>query len=319
MENEKVYAGIDVAKASMDVAVHSSGQCWSFPNNDKGITQAVSQLQKLAPTIVIMEATGGMEIPMATALAVARVPIALVNPRQVRDFAKATGKLAKTDALDAKVIAHFAAAIQPKPQSLPEEHAQKLRAIMSRRRQVVEMITAEKNRLSPAGEVVKERIMAHITWLEQELANINKELYRSIQKSRVWREKDNLLRSVPGVGPVLSANLIAGLPELGELNRRQVASLVGVAPLNRDSGTFKGKRTVWGGRATVRTALYMSTLVATRYNPVIRTFYHRLISAGKAKKVAITACMRKLLTILNTMLKHNTRWSYTPELIGPCH
>ena len=319
MENEKVYAGIDVAKASMDVAVHSSGQCWSFPNNDKGITQAVSQLQKLAPTIVIMEATGGMEIPMATALAVARVPIALVNPRQVRDFAKATGKLAKTDALDAKVIAHFAAAIQPKPQSLPEEHAQKLRAIMSRRRQGGEMITAEKNRLSPAGEVVKERIMAHITWLEQELANINKELYRSIQKSRVWREKDNLLRSVPGVGPVLSANLIAGLPELGELNRRQVASLVGVAPLNRDSGTFKGKRTVWGGRATVRTALYMSTLVATRYNPVIRTFYHRLISAGKAKKVAITACMRKLLTILNTMLKHNTRWSYTPELIGPCH
>lgn len=319
MENEKVYAGIDVAKASMDVAVHSSGQCWSFPNNDKGITQAVSQLQKLAPTIVIMEATGGMEIPMATALAVARVPIALVNPRQVRDFAKATGKLAKTDALDAKVIAHFAAAIQPKPQSLPEEHAQKLSAIVSRRRQVVEMITAEKNRLSPAGEVVKERIMAHITWLEQELANINKELYRSIQKSRVWREKDNLLRSVPGVGPVLSANLITGLPELGELNRRQVAALVGVAPLNRDSGTLKGKRTVWGGRATVRTALYMSTLVATRYNPVIRTFYHRLISAGKAKKVAITACMRKLLTILNTMLKHNTRWSYTPELIGPCH
>ncbi|GAF72826.1 unnamed protein product, partial [marine sediment metagenome] len=250
----------------------------------------------------------------------AGVPAVVVNPRQIRDFAKATGKLAKTDALDAQVMAHFAAAIRPTPRALPNTQAQEFNAIMGRRRQVLEMLTAERNRLSTAGKAVRGRIHAHITWLEQELASLNEELRCSVEESPIWREKDNLLQSAPGVGPVLSATLLAELPELGTLNRRQVAALVGVAPLNRDSGTLRGKRTIWGGRAPVRTALYMATLVATRFNPVIRTFYQHLCATGKAKKVALTACMRKLLTILNAMLKHRTPWGYVaPKILVPCY
>jgi len=319
MEKEKVYVGIDVAKASMDIAVHSTGQRWSFLNDDTGIAQAVTCLRELAPELTVMEATGGIELPLTAALVVAGVPVVIVNPRQVRDFAKATGRLAKTDALDAKVMAHFAAVVRPTPRPLPDVQAQEFSAILARRRQVVEMLTAEKNRLGTARKAVRERIRAHITWLEQELANLNQDMRRSVQESPVWREKDNLLRSAPGVGPILSATLLSELPELGTLNRRQIAALVGVAPLNRDSGTFRGKRTVWGGRATVRAALYMAALVATRYNPVIRTFYQRLCAAGKAKKVAIIACMRKLLIILNAMLKHRTPWGLTPQILVPCH
>jgi len=319
MEKEKVYVGIDVAKASMDIAVHATGQRWGFPNDETGISRAVACLQELTPALVVLEATGGIELPLTAAMAVAGLPTVVANPRQVRDFATATGKLAKTDALDAEVMAHFAAAIHPTPRPLPDARAEEFGAILARRHQVIEMLTAERNRLSAARKTVRERIKAHITWLEQELANVDDDLRHSVQESPVWREKDTLLRSVPGVGPVLSATLLAKLPELGSLNRRQIAALVGVAPLNRDSGTMRGKRSVWGGRAPVRAALYMATLVATRHNTVIRNFYQRLCTAGKAKKVALTACMRKLLTILNAMLKHRTPWGYAPQIFGPCH
>jgi len=248
------------------------------------------------------------------------LPVVVANPRQIRDFAKATGKLAKTDAIDARVIAHFAAAVKPTPRPLPDDQAQEFGDALARRRQVVEMITAERNRLSSArNKAVRRHIKDHITWLERELVDTDNDLRRSVKESPVWREKDNLLRSVPGVGPVLSATLLADLPELGTLDRKQIAALVGVAPLNRDSGNFRGKRTVWGGRAKVRATLYMATLAATRHNAVIRAFYQRLCAAGKDHKVALTACMRKLLTILNAMLKHRTPWRYEAALIiGPC-
>lgn len=317
---EEVYVGIDVAKSSLDIAVHPTGQRWNFTNDDLGIGKAVACLQKLAPVLVVMEATGGIELPIIASLIVDGLPAVAVNPRQVRDFARAMGRLAKTDALDAEVIAHFAAVVHPTPHPLPDAQTQEFSAILTRRRQVVEMLTAEKNRLSTAGKAVRGRIKAHITWLEQELANLDEDLRRSVGESPVWREKDALLQSVPGVGPILSATLLTELPELGTLNRRQIAALVGVAPLNRDSGTFRGKRTIWGGRATVRATLYMAALVATRHNPVIRTFYQRLCAAGKAKKVAITACMRKLLIVLNALLKHRTPWGYAdPQTVGPCH
>jgi len=318
---DKVYVGIDVAKASMDVAVHQSQQRWSFSNDDEGISKAVCCLREVAPALIVMEATGGIELPLAAALAAAGLPVAVVNPRQMRDFARATGKLAKTDAIDAKVIAHFGAAVKPTPHPLPGAQAQEFDALLTRRRQIVEMLTAEKNRLSSApSKAVREHIKAHIAWLEQELANINSDLGRRVRQSPIWREKDALLRSVPGVGPVLSFTFLADLPEVGTLDRKQIAALVGVAPLNQDSGALRGKRAIWGGRATVRAALYMSTLVATRYNPVIRAFYRRLCAAGKAKKVALTACMRKLLTILNAIVKHQTPWSYGDSpIMGPCH
>jgi transposase len=310
METKEIYAGIDVAKDSLDIAVHLSQQRWNFANNNKGIDQAVACLQELSPTLVVLEATGGIELPIAASLAVAGIPVAVVNPRQARDFAKATGKLAKTDAIDAQVLAQFAAAIHPTPRPLPDATAQEFGALLTRRRQVVEMLTAEKNRSLPAHKSVKERIQVHISWLEQELADIDRELDQAIRESPLWREKDSLLQSVPGVGRILSATLLAQLPELDTLNRKQVAALVGVAPLNRDSGKFRGKRTVWGGRACVRAVLYMATLAAVRYNPVIKDFHARLSAAGKPGKVVITACMRKLLTILNAILRHRTPWNY---------
>ena len=321
MPEDKGYVGIDVAKASMDVAVHQSQERWSFSNDDEGISKAVSCLKELAPALIVMEATGGIELPLAAALAAAGLPVAVVNPRQMRDFARATGKLAKTDGIDAKVIAHFAAAVKPTPHPLPGAQAQEFDALLTRRRQIVEMLTAERNRLNSApSRAVREHIKAHIGWLERELANINSDLGRRVRQSPVWREKDALLRSVPGVGPVLSFTFLADLPELGALDRKQIAALVGVAPLNQDSGALRGKRAIWGGRATVRAALYMSTLAATRYNPVIRAFYRRLCAAGKAKKVALTACMRKLLTILNAIVKHQTPWNYGDSpIMGPCH
>lgn len=319
-DHEKVYAGIDVAKASLDVAVFSSEKKWRFTNDDAGISQVAELLGELAPTLVVMEATGGIEVPLAHALKVARIPAAVINPREVRDFARATGKLAKTDSLDAQVLAHFAAAIKPEPRPLSDEQAEELKAILARRRQVSEMITAEKNRLHSARNPVREDIKAHIAWLEKEIAKINSNLRGKIEESPVERKKDSLLQGVPGVGPTLSATLLAELPELGTLSGKQIAALVGVAPLNRDSGTLRGKRTVWGGRATVRAPLYMATLVATRCNPVIRAFYQRLCATGKAKKLALTACMRKLLTILNAMLKHHAPWRFVPQpVLGPCH
>ena len=319
MEKAKLYAGIDVAKASLDMVVHPSGKRWSFTNDERGISEAVSCLQGLSPSLVVLEATGDVEMPLTAALVVAGLPVAVVNPRQIRDFARAMGKLSKTDVLDAQVMAHFAATVQPTARPIPDAQTQELSDILTRRRQIVEMIVAERNRLLTARGVVNEGIQAHIAWLEQELANIDQDLRGKIRKSPAWREKDNLLRSVPGVGPVLSATLLAELPELGTLDRRQIAALVGVAPLNRDSGNFRGKRSVWGGRARVRAVLYMGTLVASRHNPTIRAFYQRLCAAGKGKKVALTACMRKLLTILNAMLRHRTPWCHpNTQIIGPC-
>jgi len=319
VKKQKVYIGIDIAKASMDMAQHPDGERWSFTNDDRGISEAVSTLRKLSPALIVMEATGGIEAPLVAALAVAELPVVIVNPRQIRDFAKAMGKLAKTDVLDAQVMAYFAATVQPKLRTLPDAQSKEFAAILARRRQIIEMLTAERNRLSSAREVVRERIKDHIAWLDQELGSIDEELRHSVKRSPAWREKDNLLQSVPGVGPVLSATLLADVPELGTLNRRQIAALVGVAPLNRDSGKLRGKRSVWGGRAKVRPALYMGTLVAIRHNIVIKTFYQRLCAAGKEKKVALTACMRKLLIILNAMLKYRTPWNYASTgIIGHC-
>ena len=248
--------------------------------------------------MVLLEATGGLELPLVAALAAAALPVVVVNPRQVRDFARATGTLAKTDSLDAAVLAHFADAVRPSVRPLRDAETQVLNSMTARRHQVLTMLVSEKNRLGTAISAVRPRIESHIAWLEQELSDLDKELRQSLRQSPVWREKDELLRAVPGVGEQLSLTLLADLPELGALDRRQIAALVGVAPFNRDSGTLRGRRAVWGGRSRVRGVLYMGTLTATRYNPVIRDFYQRLLAAGKTKKVALVACMRKLLTIL---------------------
>ena len=272
----------------------------------------MGRLRETGPALVVLEASGGLEIPLTAALASAGLPVVVINPRQVRDFARATGQLAKTDRLDASVIAHFGEAVKPSPRPLPDAQSQALSALLTRRRQVVGMITSEENRLHTASRPMRRQIQRHLAWLEKSLTTLDADLGDSLRESPLWREKDNLLRSVPGVGPVLSVTLLAELPELGTLDRRQIASLVGVAPLNRDSGTLRGKRTVWGGRARLRATLYMGTLVATRYNPDIKTFYQRLCAAGKPKKLALTACMRKLLSILNSMLKHGTQWGTQP-------
>ena len=258
--------------------------------------------------MVLLEASGGLELPLVAALAAEAVPVVVVNPRQVRDFARATGKLAKTDALDAAVLAHFAAVVRPPVRPLRDAETQALNSLVARRHQVRTMLVSEKNRLSAAA-AVRPRIEAHIAWLEGELDDLDKNLRQTLGQSPVWRDKDDLLRTVPGVGEQVSFTLLAYLPELGTLDRRQIAALVGVAPFNRDSGTLRGRRTVWGGRARVRAALYMGALVASRCNPIIRDFYQRLLACGKPKKLALTACMRKLLVILNSMLKHRSPWS----------
>lgn len=310
MTSAQVFVGIDVSKAQLDLAFRPEGT-FSAPNDEAGCAQVLARLRATLPTLVVLEATGGLEIPITGILAAAGVPVVVVNPRQVRDFAKATGRLAKTDALDAQTLAHFAEVLRPEPRPLPDEQTQALAALLARRRQLVEMLTAEKNRLGSARTPVRKSLRTHIAWLERELRHTDRDLAHAIRESPMWREQDDRLRSVPGIGPVVTSTLLANLPELGTLTGKQIAALVGVAPLNRDSGTWRGKRTVWGGRAQVRAVLYMAALVATRFNPVIRAFYQRLCAAGKAKKVALTACMRKLLIILNAMMKHRTRWAHT--------
>ena len=308
MKQEPTYVGIDVAKAQVDVALHPTGERWVVSYDESGILKLVSQLEAIGPAKIVLEASGGLELPLVAALAAATLPVVVVNPRQVRDFAKATGTLAKTDALDAAVLAHFAAAIRPPVRPLKDTETRVLNSLVARRHQVVTMLVSEKNRLCTAISAVQPRIEAHIAWLEQELEDLDEGLRQALSNSPVWREKDDLLRTVPGVGEQVSLTLLAYLPELGTLDRRQIAALVGVAPFNRDSGTLRGKRTVWGGRGRVRAALYMGALVASRFNPVIRDFYQRLLAAGKPKKLALTACMRKLLVILNSMLKHRSPW-----------
>jgi transposase len=308
---DQEYIGIDVSKDQLDVAAYVSKKQWQFFNDDRGINQLIAALKPSGVALIVIESTGGYETPLAYALQKAGIACAVVNPREPRDFAKATGKLAKTDKIDAHILSHFAAVIQPKPRPLSDEQDQELEAMLSRRRQVIEMLTAEKNRLHLARKPVRKAIQAHVAFLEKELEQMETGLRGKIEESPVKREKYNLLQSVPGVGPNLAATILIELPELGKLNRRQIAALVGVAPLNHDSGKKRGKRSPWGGRPRVRSALYMATLVASRFNPVISEYYRRLCGFGKAKKVALVACMRKLLIILNSMLKNHIPWTFT--------
>lgn len=306
------YVGIDVSKSQLDVALLPSAEYWSEPNDEAGIERVIQCLGALSPTLIVLEATGGLERPLTAALVQAQQPVVVVNPRQVRDFARATGQLAKTDRIDAAVLALFAERVRPKVREMADEALQELDALMTRRRQLLEMILAEHNRSLTAPRPVRERIQTHVEWLRGELGGVDCDLDEAIQNSPAWKAKEDLLRSVPGVGPVLSRTLIVELPELGRLNRREIAALVGVAPLNRDSGSLRGQRSVWGGRAPVRAALYMAVVSATRFNPAIHTFYQRLRDKGKPAKVALVACMRKLLVILNSMLRSGTHWS--PEI-----
>jgi transposase len=302
------FVGIDVAKAELEVVVRPSGARWTVTNNASGLAQLQERLQALAPALIVLEATGGYEVAVVAALATAALPVVVLNARQVRDFARATGRLAKTDAIDAGVLAHFAEVVRPPVRPLPDAMTQSLQAWLMRRRQLVEMLLAEEQRRSRAPRPIQRQIDQHVRWLRAQLGAVEKDLAQTLRASPVWREKDDLLRSVPGVGPVLTTTLLGDVPELGQLNRKQIAALIGVAPLNRDSGTYRGRRAVWGGRARVRATLYMASLTAARYNPVIRAFYERLVAAGKPKKVALTACMRKLLTILNAMIARRTAW-----------
>src|SRR5213593_3455782 len=303
-----VFVGVDVAKEQVDVALRPSGDRWSAVNDEVGITTLVTRLRPLAPALIVCEATGGFERAAIARLAAAGLPVVVANPRQIRDFARATGQLAKTDQLDAAILALFAERVRPTPRPLPDEATQLLDALLTRRRQLLEMLVAEKNRLGFAPRPLHQGIQQHIRWLERQLDDVTKTLADQIEQSPVWRAKDDLLQSVPGVGPIVSAVLLAELPELGALTHKQLATLAGVAPLARDSGTLRGKRMVWGGRASVRTALFMAVLCGRRWNPVLKVFYERLIAAGKPKKVALIACARKLLTILNAMVRNNTRW-----------
>ncbi len=306
---EARFVGIDVSKNCLDVAIRPEGVQFATSNDEAGIAHLISRLGETPVDLIVLEATGGLEIPVAATLAEADLPVAVVNPRQVRDFARATGKLAKTDTIDAKVLAHFAEAVRPEARPILEEEARTLGDLLARRRQIMEMLVAERNRLSRARKPVVDRIKAHIQWLRSELDDVDSDLTAMIQQSSLWREKENLLKSVPGVGRVTCFTLLAELPELGTLDRRKIAALVGVAPLNCDSGLHQGKKVIWGGRAPIRATLYMGALVATRFNPAIRQLYQRLLQAGKPKKVALTACMRKLLTILNAMLKQGAYWN----------
>ena len=309
MSTSGSFIGIDIAKTQLDLAVHGAGAPWQVAYDSAGLNQVVTQLRTLAPTLIVVEATGGLETRLVSALLATSLPVAVVNPRQVRAFAHAAGILAKTDRLDAQVLAQFAATMQPTPRPQPDAATQQLSAVLARRQQVVDMLTAEKNRLSQQLEsALRKRLRAHITWLTKELERTEQELTQLIQQSPAWRAQDELLQSAKGVGPVFSQTLLAEVPELGQLNRKQMAALIGVAPFNRESGGYRGKRRIWGGRARVRAVLYMGALVATRHNPVIKAFYERLLAAGKEKKVALTACMRKLLTILNAMIKQQTKW-----------
>jgi transposase len=308
MDDSAVFVGVDVSKAQLDVASNGSDETWTVSNSESGIAELVKRLRELRPALVVMEATGGFEVATAAALATAGIAVVIANPRQVRDFAKSTGQLAKTDQIDARVLALFAERVRPQVRPLPDDEARALDAIVGRRRQIIGMLVAEKNRLGFALPTVQKGIKKHIRWLERQLDEVESDLDSLIRKSPVWKAKNDLLRDVPGVGPNLARTLIAELPELGRLSNKEIAALVGVAPLARDSGVFRGKRMVWGGRAPVRSALYLSIWSASKWNPVIRVFYRRLRDRGKPPKVAQVACMRKLLTILNAMVRDGRRW-----------
>jgi len=303
------FVGIDVSKAHLDVHVRPTGDSFRVNHDDAGFATLLERVRPLTPTVVVLEATGGYEMPLAATLAGAGLPVAIVNPRQIRHFARATGQLAKTDLLDARVIALFAEAIRPTPRLIPDEQAQALGEMIARRRQLVEMLGAELNRRRLLRDRRLHRHLdAHIAWLEEALRRLDHDLTTLIRSTPMWREADDLLRSVPGIGPVTACTLIADLPELGRLDRRRIAALVGLAPVARDSGTFRGRRIIFGGRGHIRRVLYMATLTAIKHNPTIRAFHHRLVAAGRPGKVALTAAMRKLLTILNAMLRDRRPW-----------
>ena len=308
----ETFVGIDVSKDSLEVALRPSNTVQSFTNDDEGIAQLIESLRPQQPALIVLEATGKYERPVARALAVEGLLFNIINPRQGRAFARATGVLAKTDRIDARLLARFAEVLQPEARSLKDEQTEALSDLVIRRRQIVEMITAEKNRLALATKRVRRDIQVHIRWMEKRLEDINDDIDELIRQSPLRREKDQLLQSVTGVGPVLASTILASLPELGTLNRKQIAALVGVAPFNRESGRYKGKQKIQGGRASVRNVLYMGTVAGIRSNPVLRSFYERLVAKGKPKKLALTACIRKLLVILNTMLKNGTCWQNQP-------
>lgn len=308
MSNAEVFVGIDVAKAWLDVG-WLSGQTLRADYTEEAIAGLVERLRSEHPTLVVMEATGGLETELASALVAAGLPVAVVNPRQVRDYAKATGRLAKTDRIDALVLAGFAKAIRPQVRELPDEGTRALGDLLARRRQLIEMRVQEKLRLQPASAVQRVSLREHIAWLDERIQRLDVELTHALRTSPAWRDKDDLLKDIPGVGCLTRATMLGLLPELGTLNRRQIAALAGVAPFNRDSGKRQGARSIWGGRAQVRRVLYMAAVTATRCNPVIRTYYQHMLAKGKPTKVALTACMRKLLVIMNAMLKHRSSWS----------
>jgi transposase len=304
----EIFVGIDVSKAWLDIAVHEQEETFRVSNDDAGIASLVKRLKKLKPSLIVLEPTGGFEMLVVAELTHAGLPAVVVNAKRIRDFARAIGRLAKTDKLDAKVLAHFAAAVRPPLRNLRSEEEEQLTALLTRRRQVLDMLTVEKNRWVTVRAKMQSEIEAHIQWLANSLKELDKEIEDFVESTPAWKEKDALLQSVPGIGPVTSATMLGMLPELGQLNRQEIAALVGVAPVNKDSGKKQGKRRVFGGRADVRSVLYMAALAAKKFNPVIRKFYERLIKHGKEKKVALTACMRKLLVILNAMMHTNQSW-----------
>jgi len=311
MEQQGVVVGIDVSKAQLDTAL-GEGEVLAFGNDEQGIARLLERLGALRPLLVVMEASGGYETAAATAIAAAGWRLAVVNPRQVREFARATGRLAKTDRIDAVMLSAFGKAIEPRVTRLPDEDAQALQALLLRRQQLVAMRVQEHHRLEHAQALMRKQIKKHIDWLDQEIDKLDVDLTAGLRKSPIWRAKDELLRTLKGIGRVTSGTLLVALPELGCLDRRSIAALVGLAPFNRDSGKMRGRRSIYGGRARIRTLLYMAATTAIRSNPVIRAFYERLKSRGKPHKVAIVACMRKMLTILNAMVRESTPW--TPEI-----
>jgi transposase len=310
MQTQEMFVGVDVSKAMLDIGIYPEQENLksSCANDEAGRAGLVKHLLDLRPVLIVMEATGGLESPLAASLAAAGLKVAVVNPRQVRDFAKAIGVLAKTDRIDAQVLARFGQAVRPQVRALKNEEVSELEATLTRRRQLVEMITAEANRRASASPRIGKQIDRHIAWLEKQLGEANDDLDHMIRNSPIMQHKAQILTSVPGVGKVTATTLLAELPELGTLSRRKISGLVGVCPFSRDSGTMRGRRSIWGGRASVRASLYMAAIVAMRHNPVIRAFYQRLLAAGKTKKVAIVACMHKLLITLNAMLKTGTPW-----------
>ena len=307
MEQQQ-WVGIDVCQKYLDVYVRPAEKLFQVTNDENGIKELTKVLSHIKPELIVLEATGGMELDVVTQLTQAELPVAIINPRQARDFAKATGQLAKTDAIDAKVLAHFADAIRPEVRQISDESSRQLEDLVARRRQISDMITAEKNRRRGKTNSVKASIDKHIEWLEEQLKEIESQIKEAIAVNPDWQQKMDLLTSVPGIGEIVAVTLISSLPELGQISHKSISYLVGVAPLNKDSGKFRGKRRIWGGRTKVRCLLYMAALVAVRFNPVIKAFYKRLISKGKLKKVALTACMHKLLIILNAMMKQNSSW-----------